>query len=112
MITEKEIEQAASQHCPYDESNKHNGPIHWEKHTNKIDKYRSTFKAGASLVLKDMDSEMENFCNWKDDTGWIRRPFPEKSGVYLYDDHGVEDFNFDNGKTHSELLQIYKNRAK
>lgn len=56
------------------------------------------------------EEEMEHFSNWKDDTGWLRRPFPEKSGVYLWDDHSVEDFNFDNGKTHSDLLKLYNER--
>lgn len=107
MITEKEIEQAAAKFYPYDESNKHNGPIHWEKHTNKIDKYRSSFTTGANFVLKDMDSEMCLFAEW------IFSECETSTGQFPHNEMGF--WHKETQKyyqTFSELLQIYKNRAK
>ena len=46
MITEKELQELAEKAIPYDQSNKYNGPIYWEKHRNKIDKYRNAWMDG------------------------------------------------------------------
>lgn len=49
-MTKEEILIEAKIQIPYDQSNKYNGPIHWEKYKNKIDKYRETWVEG---VLSD-----------------------------------------------------------
>jgi len=55
MITEKEIEQAAKEYAPIEPS---------VNDSNELK--RESFKAGANFVLKDMDSEMEKFDEWKE----------------------------------------------
>lgn len=50
------------------------------------------------------------FAEWLNDTNWIRRPFEEESGIYLYDDHSEEIKNdiYVNPKTINELYDIFK----
>ncbi len=83
MITEKEIEQAAIKYAIQEKSS------------------YSSFVDGANFVLKDMDSEMEKFDEWKESVGWNRSV--KNDGTYV---------NIDKYVTFSELLQIYKNREK
>ena len=90
MITEKEIEQAAKEYAPIEPS---------VNDSNELK--RESFKAGANFVLKDMDSEMEKFDEWKESVGWNRSV--KNDGTYV---------NIDKYVTFSELLQIYKNRDK
>lgn len=68
----------------------------------------------SDLFKEQVSKEVEAFCNWKDDTGWIRRPFPEESGIYLYDDFKInsDDFNYNSGKTLQQVKQIYYKSIK
>ena len=86
MITEKEIEQAATKYAIQEKSS------------------YSSFVDGANFVLKDMDSEMCLFAEWAEQH-YIKSV--TVTGKW-FDPSGIVAEYF----TTSELLQIYKNREK
>lgn len=58
-MNKETIEEAAKIAIPYDESNKNNGADFWNKHKNKIDKYRNAWIKGYEAALsqpKDIES--------------------------------------------------------
>ena len=58
--------------------------------------------------------EKLDFTDWFCHSGYIMRPFPEESGVYLFDNHSVEDLEelYENPKTLNELYNIFEQNKK
>ena len=67
----------------------------------------------AKAIGKLRGSKLD-FTDWFCHSGYIMRPFPEESGVYLFDNHNVDNLEelYENPKTLNELYYIFEQNNK
>lgn len=68
----------------------------------------------TSKAIGKLRGSKLDFADWICKSGWIIRPFPEESDVYLFDDHSNDDLEelYENPKTLNELYDIFEQTKK